>query len=63
MVGLVVRDHDRREPLDPKLAKPVLHPISRRSGVHEHRVAVGRIQQDRVALADVEHADAQMRLR
>ena len=59
MVGLVVADHDRGEPIEiPSSSKAILHPVLRRPGVDEDRVAVGRIQQDRVALADVEDAHA-----
>ena len=60
VVGLVVADHDRRERVDPELAQPVLDAVIRRPGVDEDRLAVGRVEQDRVALADVQDPHGQV---
>jgi hypothetical protein len=60
VVGLAVADHDRREGLHTQLAKPLCNPAAGWPGVDQHRVPLRRVEQDRVALADVEHPHDQI---
>ena len=59
VVGLVVGDDRGAEPLDPGGAQLRRETVAGRPAVDEHRRRAGRLQQDRVALADVEDGDPQ----
>ena len=58
VVALRVREHERGEPPDAEAAQLARDVRLRRPLVDEHR-ALGHLEQDRVALADVEEGDPQ----
>ena len=52
--------HDHRRQLrDAHALEVVTELVAVGPAVHQHGLAVGRIEQDRVALADVKHGDSQ----
>ena len=59
MVGLVVRHEGGGEALDAHAAQRRRDARAGRPGIDEDRVAPGRIEHDRVALADIEDRDPQ----
>ncbi len=59
VVGLVVGEDQCPEPLDPGVLQLSRDPVAGRPGVDEDRRRGSGLEQDRVALADVEHRDAQ----
>ena len=59
MVGLVVGDDRGAEPLDPGRRELGGEVVARRTAVDQDRRRAGGLQQDRVALADVEDRDPQ----
>ena len=59
VVGLVVGDDRGREARDSLVLELAAQVSARWAAVDQHRLAVGRVEQDRIALADVEHDDAQ----
>ena len=57
MVGMRVRDHDHVEPAHSQSGQLSSQAATRRAAVEEESVAVGRPDQDRVALPYVQHSD------
>ena len=63
MVRLVVGDDRRGQVRDPLVLELAAKVVARAARRPRARAAVGRVEQDRIALADVEHDDAQARPR
>ena len=63
VIGLIVGDHDRVEAIDPELGEAILDAVVRRPRIDEHGLRIGRLQQDRVPLTDIEDPHDEVRRR
>jgi hypothetical protein len=61
VIGLVVGDDRRSEPIDPLVMQLRNEFVPRRPAVDQHRGRAPRLQQDRIPLADIENLDPQPR--